>query len=129
MTFPARMLTTSAPILRGFHAMRGLSVLTRSSLRLRPPTSSVRQLSTSSLRRAQYTRFPSEDSEQRHSPRGVIDSRMKIVIALAAIGGTYYVVQYVSECYPGCCTSLLIVKFRASPRDWQVAIYGHKPQV
>ncbi|OAX41792.1 hypothetical protein K503DRAFT_684710 [Rhizopogon vinicolor AM-OR11-026] len=85
------MWATTAPILRASHATRGLSLLARSSLRLRPPTSGICRLSTTSPQHAQYTRFPSE--QHRHSPRGVTDTRMKIVIALAAVGGTYYVVH------------------------------------
>lgn len=92
MMFPARMWT--APILRVSHT-RGLSVLAQSGLRLRPPISDIRQLSTSSPRHAQYVRFPSE--QPRHAPGGAIDRRIKIVIALAAVGGTYYIAQYVQN--------------------------------
>ncbi|KAG2158779.1 peptidase family M48-domain-containing protein [Suillus bovinus] len=94
--FPARMWTTTAPILRASRGTRGLSVLVRNYPRVQPPTSSLhsippRRLSTSSPRHAQYTRFPSED--QRHTSGVVIDNRMKIAIAIVAVGGAYYVVH------------------------------------
>ncbi|KAG1774566.1 peptidase family M48-domain-containing protein [Suillus placidus] len=93
---PARMWTTIAPILRASHSTRSLPVLTQNYLRVRLPTSSprstpLRQLSTSSPRHAQYTRFSSE--KHRHPSGEVIDNRMKIVIALVAVGGTYYIVH------------------------------------
>jgi len=86
--YPARMWTV--PALR-VSSTRGLSIFARSSLRLPPPTSSIRQLSTTSPRHAQYSRFPSE--QRRHAPGGTIDRRMKIVIVVVALGGTYYIVQ------------------------------------
>ncbi|KAG0697831.1 peptidase family M48-domain-containing protein [Suillus ampliporus] len=95
--FPARMWKTTAPILRASHATRDPPVLAQNYIRIRLPTSGIRstpllrQLSTSSPRHAQYTRFPSE--KHRHSPGQAIDNRMKIVIALVAVGGTYYVVH------------------------------------
>jgi hypothetical protein len=93
---PARIWTKAAPMLRASRGTRGLPALARNYLQVRLPMSSLRstplrQLSTSSPRHAQYTRFP---SEKHRNPSGeVIDSRMKIVIAIAALGGTYYVVQ------------------------------------
>ncbi|KAG1831564.1 peptidase family M48-domain-containing protein [Suillus variegatus] len=94
--FPTRMWRTTAPILRASHSARYLPVLARNYPRVRLPTSNLRsvplrQLSTSSPRHAQYTRFSSEN--QRHPSGDVIDNRMKIVIAVAALGGTYYVVH------------------------------------
>ncbi|KAG1818108.1 peptidase family M48-domain-containing protein [Suillus subaureus] len=93
---PARMWTTTAPILRASRGTRGLPVLVRNYPRVRLPTPSLcstplRQLSTSSPRHAQYTRFPSE--KHRHPSGGVIDNRMKFAIALVAVGGAYYVVH------------------------------------
>ncbi|KAG2340088.1 hypothetical protein BDR05DRAFT_1061767 [Suillus weaverae] len=93
---PARMWTTIAPILQASRGTRGLPVLAGNYLRVRLLTSSprstpVRQFSTSSPRHAQYTRFSSE--KHRHPSGEVIDNRMKIVIALVALGGTYYVVH------------------------------------
>ncbi|KAG1750622.1 peptidase family M48-domain-containing protein [Suillus paluster] len=94
--FPPRIWTTTAPILRASHTIRGVPVLAQNYLRVRPSTSTIRstplrQLSTTSPRHAQYTRFPSE--KHRHFSGAVIDNRMKIVIALAAVGGTYYIVH------------------------------------
>ncbi|KAG2126057.1 peptidase family M48-domain-containing protein [Suillus clintonianus] len=95
--FPARMWTTTTSILRTSRATQGLPILAGNYLRVRQPTSSLgstpllRQLSTSSPRYAQYTRFSSE--KHRHPSGEVIDSRMKIVIALVAVGGTYYIVH------------------------------------
>ncbi|KAG1895298.1 peptidase family M48-domain-containing protein [Suillus fuscotomentosus] len=90
------MWTTTAPILRASRSARYLPVLARNYPPVRLPTSNLRsvplrQLSTSSPRHAQYTRFSSEN--QRHPSGDVIDNRMKIVIAVAALGGTYYVVH------------------------------------
>lgn len=93
---PARTWTKAAPILRASRGTWGLAALAGNYSRIRLLTSSLgstplRQLSTSSPRRAQYTRFPS--GTHRHPSGEVIDSRMKIVIAIAALGGTYYVVH------------------------------------
>ncbi|KAG2354235.1 peptidase family M48-domain-containing protein [Suillus spraguei] len=91
--FPTRIWTT---ILQKSRGTQGLPVLAGNYLRARLPAHSLRsaplrQLSTSSPRHAQYTRFP---SEQHRNPSGeAIDNRMKIVIALAAVAGTYYVVH------------------------------------
>lgn len=116
--FPTRMWRTTAPILRASHSARYLPVLARNYPRVRLPTSNLRsvplrQLSTSSPRHAQYTRFSSEN--QRHPSGDVIDNRMKIVIAVAALGGTYYVVQYVFSTLLVMLCLTLPLKFRTSP--------------
>ncbi|KIK36189.1 hypothetical protein CY34DRAFT_811477 [Suillus luteus UH-Slu-Lm8-n1] len=93
---PTRIWTKAAPIMRASRGTRSLPVLAGNYSRIRLPSSSLcstplRQLSTSSPRHVQYTRFPSE--KHRHPSGEVMDSRMKIVIAIAALGGTYYVVH------------------------------------